>query len=66
MLVVDGQEHVPLVVGARIQVSRAPVSFRLARVAGRSFYKTLRDKLHWGAQPNYRNEPHRPGERTAE
>jgi NAD+ kinase len=63
-LVIDGQEHFPLPVGARVTVRRAPVVFRLARVAGRSFYKTLRDKLHWGAQPNYRSEPPWPGERT--
>jgi NAD+ kinase len=79
LLVIDGQEHVPLTVGARVSVRRAPVTFRLARVAGRGFYKTLRDKLHWGAQPNYRDgeacgnaphsppgEPQRPAERTQE
>jgi NAD+ kinase len=66
MLVIDGQDVVPLPSGARVSLRRAPVTFKLARVAGRSFYKTLHDKLHWGAQPNYRSE-HREGEeRTAE
>jgi hypothetical protein len=26
-------------------------------VPGRSFYQTLRDKLHWGVTPTYRGEP---------
>lgn len=60
-LTVDGQEIVPMPVGARVTVRRAPVCFRLARVAGRSFYRTLRDKLHWSTQPNYRPEPPPPG-----
>ena len=66
MLVVDGQEHVPLPVGGQVTVRRAPVTFRLARVAGRGYYSTLRDKLHWGAQPNYRSEPPSRDERTQE
>jgi NAD+ kinase len=56
-LVIDGQEQVPVTVGHRITVRRAPVSFGLVKVAGHSYYQTLRDKLHWGAPPNYRDEP---------
>lgn len=56
-LIVDGQEIVPLRVGQRVTVRKAPVSFGLIKVPGRSFYQTLHDKLHWGAQPNYRGEP---------
>jgi NAD+ kinase len=56
-LVIDGQELVPLAVGQRVTVRRAPVTFKLVRVPGRSFYRTLHDKLHWGTQPNYRLEP---------
>jgi hypothetical protein len=33
------------------------VRFGLVKVPGRSYYQTLRDKLRWGAQPNYRVEP---------
>jgi NAD+ kinase len=66
MLVIDGQDLIPLPVGARVSVRRAPVLFKLARVPGRSFYKTLHEKFYWGASPNYRPEPLRPGERTAE
>jgi hypothetical protein len=30
------------------------VTFGLVKVPGRSYYQTLRDKLRWGTQPNYR------------
>jgi NAD+ kinase len=53
-LVVDGQDQVPLSAEATIEVRRAPVAFRLVRLAGHSYYRTLRDKLHWGTPPNYR------------
>ena len=56
-LVLDGQDTVPLTEGDAITVRRAPVSFGLVKVAGRSYYQTLRDKLRWGEQPNYRDEP---------
>jgi NAD+ kinase len=66
MRVIDGQDVVALPIGARVTVRRAPVTLKLARVAGRSFYKTLHDKLLWGAQPKYRDEPPRPAERSSE
>jgi NAD+ kinase len=56
-LVIDGQDVIPVPVGARIFVRRAPARFKLARVTGRSFYKTLHDKLYWGMQPKFRAEP---------
>jgi NAD+ kinase len=56
-LIVDGQESIPLAAGDRVTVRRAPVSFGLVKVPGRSFYQTLRDKLRWGTAPGYRNEP---------
>ena len=55
-LVIDGQEHVPVAVGHTITIRRAPVSFGLVKVAGRTYYQTLRDKLRWGEPPNYRDE----------
>jgi NAD+ kinase len=57
IVVVDGQEYEPVKPGQHVTVRRAPVRFRLVKVAGRSYYQTLRDKLHWGAPPNYRDEP---------
>jgi NAD+ kinase len=56
-LVIDGQEIIPLTVNHQVTVRKAPVSFGLVKVAGRSFYQTLRDKLRWGTGPNYRSEP---------
>jgi NAD+ kinase len=56
-LVVDGHLIQPLPPEATVRVRRAPVSFALVKVPGRSYYQTLRDKLRWGTQPNYRGEP---------
>jgi NAD+ kinase len=53
-LVIDGQELVPLTASHTVTLRKAPVTFRLVKVAGRSFYQTLRDKLSWGVQPKYR------------
>ncbi len=59
-LVIDGQEQMPLTARHRVTVRKAPVSFGLVKVPGRSYYQTLRDKLRWGTQPNYRVEPWSP------
>jgi NAD+ kinase len=56
-LIIDGQEIIPIGVRHRVTVRRAPVLFGLVKVPGRSYYRTLRDKLRWGTQPNYRVEP---------
>lgn len=56
-LIVDGQDILPLHEGDRITIRKAPVTCRLIKVPGRSFFQTLRDKLRWGTPPNYRNEP---------
>jgi NAD+ kinase len=56
MVVVDGQEHIPITPGHRVTIRRAPVHFRLVKVPGRTYYQTLRDKLRWGTPPNYRDE----------
>ncbi len=64
VLVIDGQEQGRLTAEHRVTVRKAPVSFRLVKVPGRSYYQTLRDKLHWGAPPNYRSEPSATDERT--
>lgn len=64
VLVIDGQEQGQLTTAHRVTVRKAPVSFRLVKVPGHSYYQTLRDKLHWGAPPNYRSEPTAEDERT--
>lgn len=56
-LIVDGREIIPMTTNHRVTVRRAPVSFKLVKVPGRSYYQTLRDKLRWGTPPIYRNEP---------
>jgi NAD+ kinase len=51
MLVVDGQVQVPLRSGDRVTVRRGKTPFPMVRLPGHSFYRTLRDKLAWGALP---------------
>jgi NAD+ kinase len=65
VLVIDGQECVALPVGSTVRVRKAPVAFKLAR-SGRSYYRTLHDKLYWGMQPSYRNEPSGRAERSGD
>jgi NAD+ kinase len=57
VLIIDGQEILPVTENDRVTLRKAPVSFQLVKVPGRSYYQTLRDKLRWGTQPNYRLEP---------
>ncbi len=64
-LVIDGQDFVRVSTEHRVTVRRAPVTFGLVKVPGRSYYQTLRDKLHWGIQPNYRTEPSRESQRSS-
>jgi NAD+ kinase len=56
VLIIDGQLTLPVEVGQQVVIRQAPVQFELVKVAGRSYYRTLRDKLHWGTTPNYRKE----------
>ena len=57
IMIVDGQQIASLNAKDWIDIQRAPVTFRLVKVPGRTYYQTLRDKLRWGTTPNYRNEP---------
>ncbi len=57
ILVIDGQVQVPVTQGDRITVRRGKAPFPMVRLPGYSFYRTLRDKLGWGATP--------PGDRGA-
>jgi len=57
---IDGHEVVPLPVGAKVTIRQAPVLFQLVKVAGHSYYRTLRDKLNWGTSPNYRQDSEPP------
>ena len=51
MLVIDGQVQVPLRCGDRVTIRRGKNPFPMVRLPGHSFYRTLRDKLGWGALP---------------
>jgi len=53
-LVIDGQIKLPLGNGDVVEVRKAPVSFKLAKIPGHSYYATLHRKLGWGGQPQYR------------
>lgn len=46
-LILDGQEMIPLSPDHVITVRQAPVSFQLVHLPEHSYYRTLRDKLHW-------------------
>lgn len=51
ILVVDGQIQIPLQEGDRVTIRRGDPPFPIVRLPGHSFYRTLRDKLGWGAYP---------------
>lgn len=53
LLVVDGQYRRSLAVGDTVEVRRAPVTFKLAKMPGHSYYTTLQRKLGWSGQPHY-------------
>lgn len=54
-VVIDGQIKQPLLPGDVVEVRKAPVTFKLAKVPGTSYYTTLHRKLGWGGQPKYRH-----------
>lgn len=55
-LVVDGQIKRPIGGDDVIEVRRAGVTFKLARIPGHSYYASLHRKLGWGGQPHYHND----------
>lgn len=54
--VLDGQLQWPIASGDELVVRKAPVTFKLARFGGHSYYRTLHRKLGWGGQPHYQSE----------
>jgi NAD kinase len=46
-LTADGQVAVQLRVGSEVTIRRAPEETYLLRLGGSSFFRTLRQKLHW-------------------
>ncbi|MEK6247051.1 MAG: NAD(+)/NADH kinase [Planctomycetales bacterium] len=55
-LVVDGQKVCTMQPGDRVRVSRAEPKFQLIRLPGRSYYRTLREKLGWGGRLHAKKE----------
>ena len=49
-VIVDGQCVCTLEPGDRVRVRRAKPQFQLIELAGRSYYRTLREKLGWGGR----------------
>ncbi len=47
-LTIDGQVYEPLREGDRVVIRRAAQAFQLVDLQSRTFYDTLREKLHWG------------------
>ena len=56
--IIDGRgtEAQRLPEGSRVTVRRAPAKFKVVRTAGKSFYRTLYEKLSWGSGPHYREQ----------
>jgi len=52
-LTIDGQVYEPLAEGDRVAVRRAEESFELIDLGLRTYYDTLREKLHWGGSTAY-------------
>ena len=55
-VVIDGQISHPLLPGDAVEIRKAPITFKLAKVPGTSYYTTLHRKLGWGGQPKYRQQ----------
>jgi len=53
MLMIDGQVKIPLKQGDTVEIRKAPVCFKLARIPGHNYYAALHRKLGWGGQPRY-------------
>ena len=56
MLVIDGQIRRPLRVGDQVEIFKADVTFKLAKLNGFSFYDVLRTKMGWSGQPRYSDD----------
>lgn len=52
--VIDGSTQIPFSEGDKLEIRRASVTFKLARLKGHGFYGSLHRKLGWGGQPHYR------------
>jgi len=51
VLTADGQVQVPLSSGDEVRIRNSSKKIRLVRLPGSTFFKTLRQKLHWRGSP---------------
>ncbi|HQR06907.1 MAG TPA: NAD(+)/NADH kinase [Gemmatales bacterium] len=49
---IDGQIQLPITSDDNLTVKKAQVKFRRVQVPNRSYFSTLREKLHWAVQPH--------------
>ncbi|MFT3879286.1 MAG: NAD(+)/NADH kinase [Gemmatales bacterium] len=49
---IDGQIQLPITPDHQLTIKKAQVKFRRVRVPNRSYFSTLREKLHWAVQPH--------------
>lgn len=49
---IDGQIQLPITPDHNLTVKKAQVKFRRVQVPNRSYFSTLREKLHWAVQPH--------------
>ena len=49
----DGQETIPLQTGDTVIVTVSPHPLWLIETGRRTFFQTLREKMHWEGHPNY-------------
>ncbi|WP_022847493.1 MULTISPECIES: NAD(+)/NADH kinase [unclassified Desulfurobacterium] len=48
MVIFDGQEGIELRKGDRLDIAKSPYDLLILRDPDKSYYQTLREKLHWG------------------
>lgn len=56
ILTADGEHVRSLQVGEQVHVQKSPLSAKLVNIQRRDFYQVLRDKLNWGAAPDFSDE----------
>ncbi len=56
ILTADGEHARSLEVGEQVFVRKSPQSAKLVNIQRRDFYQVLRDKLNWGAAPDFSDE----------
>lgn len=56
ILTADGEHVRSLSIGEQVFVKKSPLTAKLVNIQRRDFYQVLRDKLNWGAAPDFSDE----------